>query len=232
MRNNSIRKTVVSAAMLWLPFLVFMPLLTSCETDSYEKGEGEYSLMQADLCELNVNGQKQATSFVTDDGNQYTLKTPYTAQWIESVDTTYRTLIYYNKVDASQAEVMGIGSIPTLYPIAHWKFKELRQDPVDIESAWMAKSGKYLNLGVLIKTGRIDDEEQPHTIGLAQDTVLVHPDGKRTAYYRFLHSQNDIPEYYTNRRYVSILIPNKQRPDTICLTVKTYQGTFERVFVP
>ena len=97
------RKTVVSAAVLWLSFLAFLPLLTSCETDSYEKGEGEYSLMQADLCELNVNGQKQATSFVTDDGNQYTLKTPYTAQWIESVDTTYRTLIYYNKVDASQA---------------------------------------------------------------------------------------------------------------------------------
>ena len=85
--------------------------------------------MQADLCELNVNGQKQATSFVTDDGNQYTLKTPYTAQWIERADTTYRTLIYYNKVDASQAEAMGIGSIPTLYPIAHWKFQGTTPGP-------------------------------------------------------------------------------------------------------
>ena len=218
-------------AKFFLPFYLFtfLPFISSCETDSYEKGEGEYSLMQADLCELTVNGQKQATSFVTDDGNQYTLKAPYTAQWIESVDTTYRALIYYNKVDASQAEVMGIGSIPTLKPIAYWRFKDPRQDPVDIESAWMAKSGKYLNLGLLIKTGRIDDEELPHTIGLAQDTVLVHPDGKRTAYYRFLHSQNETPEYFTNRHYLSILLP-QELPDTVCVSIVTYSGTIERRF--
>ena len=220
------RRPVVYTILLCLPFFA------SCETDSYEKGEGKYSLMQADLCELTVNNQKQATTFVTDDGSSYTFKTPYTAKWIETADTTYRTLIYYNKVDASQAEPLGIGVIPTLFPVEHWRFKEIKQDPIDLESAWMAKSGKYLNLGVLMKTGRIDDEELPHTIGLAQDTVLLHPDGKRTAFYRFLHSQNGIPEYYTNRRYISILLPDKQRPDTICLTIQTYQGTLERVFVP
>jgi hypothetical protein len=103
---------------------------------------------------------------------------------------------------------------------------------LDIESAWLLKSGKYLNMGLLLKTGRIDDEEAAHTIGLAQDTLITHPDGHRTAYYRFLHDQNGSPEYYTNRRYVSILLPTEQRPDTIRLHVQTYSGLLERVFVP
>lgn len=204
----------------------------ACETESYETGQGEYSLMQTDLGELTVDGQRQGTSFVTDDGDSYALNAPYTAKWIETPDTTYRTLIYYNKVKDSQAELVAIGMIPTLKPLEHWKFKELPQDPLDIESAWLSKSGKYLNMGLLLKTGRIDDEEAAHTIGLAQDTLITHPDGHRTAYYRFLHDQNGSPEYYTNRRYVSILLPTEQRPDTIRLHVQTYSGLLERVFVP
>ena len=44
--------------------------------------------------------------------------------------------------------------------------------------------------------------------------------------------QNDIPEYYTNRRFVSILLPSEQRPDTIRLQIETYNGPLERIFVP
>ena len=203
----------------------------SCETENYETGQGKYSLMHIDLCEFTINNKGEGMSFVTDDGDAYTLQTPYAAEWITTSDTIYRTLIYYNKVEASLAGLVSIGEIPTLLPREHWKFKELPQDPLGVESAWISKSGKYLNLGLLLKTGRLDDKELPHTIGLAQDTLLVHPDGHRTAYYRFLHSQNGIPEYYTNRRYISILLPNEQRPDTICLQVQTYSGPLKRTFV-
>ena len=216
----------------FLYFYIAAMLMAACETESYETGQGEYSLLQADLCELTVNSQKQGASFVTDDGNSYALNAPYTAKWIETPDTTYRSLIYYNKVDASKAELVSIGEIPTLIPHEHWKFDEQKQDPLGLESVWLSKSGKYLNMGLLIKTGRIDDQELPHTIGLAQDTLLTHPDGHRTAYYRFLHSQNGIPEYYTNRRYVSILLPSEQRPDTIHLQIETYDGPLERIFIP
>jgi len=212
---------------LWL---ILTMALFSCSTDSYEKGEGKYSLMQADFCELAVNGEKQACSFTTDDGDTYQFAAPFTAKWIETADTTYRTVIYYNKVSATHAEAVSVGTLVTLHPIEHWRFKEQPQDPVGFESAWLAKSGKYLNLGLLMKTGRISDEELPHNIGLAQDTVRTYPDGRRAASYRLLHSQNGIPQYYTNRRYVSILLP-AARPDTIHLSVQTYEGVTERTFV-
>lgn len=209
----------------FLPFLLF-----SCETDNYEKGEGKYSLMRADMAELSVNGQKYAMSFLTDDGDSYQLTSPYTAKWIQTADTTYRSIIYYNKVKGGQAEMKSISTVVTLLPKEHWRLKEQPQDPVGFESAWLAKNRRYLNIGLLLKTGRVSDEELPHSVGLAQDTVITHTNGHRTAYYRLLHSQNGIPKYYTNRRYISILLP-QPLPDTITLSLQAFDGIVRRTFV-
>ena len=214
----------------FLPLSLFTLLLLACETDSYEKGTGKYSLMQADLAEMTVNADKQAVAFTTDDGNAYTLTSPFTNKWLSTPDTTYRVAVYYNEVEAGKAEAMGLTLIPTMKPREHWKIESPREDPVVFESAWLAKTGKYLNLGLLFKSGYVDDEEGMHAIGIAQDTVLVHADQTRTAYYRFLHEQGDTPEYYTNRHYVSILLPD-DRPDTVRLSINTYNGVLERQFV-
>ena len=211
--------------MLWLVFL------TACETDSYEKGEGKYSLLQADFAELHVDGEKLGTSFTTDDGATLQLAPPFTAKWIETADTTYRTIVYYDVLKDGKAKQEAIGMIATLHPIAYWRFKELPEDPIGLESAWLSKNGKYLNLGLLVKTGRVGDEELPHNIGLAQDTTYVRSDGRHTVCWRLLHSQNGIPQYYTNRRYISILIPTNV-PDTILLSIPTEQGPLQRTFIP
>ena len=213
----------------FLPFYLFAFLLFSCETDSYEKGEGKYSLMQADMGELMINGEKQAVAFTTDDVDSYTLTSPVTSQWIQTADTTYRAIIYYNKVENSQAEYMGVTTVPTMVPVEHWRFEKLLQEPVGFESAWLAKSKKYINLGLLFKSGYVDDALGRHIISIAQDTVLVNADQTRTAYYRFLHSQNEMPEYFTNRHYVSILLP-QDLPDTASISIVTYSGTIERRF--
>ena len=210
---------------------LLLTTVAGCEIDSYEKGEGRYSLTQADLCELHVDAQRQGVSIVTDEGANYQLTSPVTAQWIATPDTTYRVLMYYNKVDETHAKTVSLGTVVTLQPVAHWRFKEQPQDPLGLESAWLATTRRYLNMGLLVKTGRINDEELPHNIGLAQDTVYRHEDGRSTAYYRLLHSQNGIPEYYTNRRYVSILLPTPV-PDTVVLTMETYEGRLQRRFIP
>ncbi len=208
--------------------LFSMFFLVGCETESYDTGQGKYSLMQADFVELTVDAQKQATAFITDEGEQYRLTAPATASWIQRPDTTYRAIMYYNKVGEGTAEKVSMGAMGVLFPIDHWRFKSKPQDPLGIESIWLTKNGKYINMGLLIKNGRIDDEEGVHAIALCRDTVLVNADKSRTAYYRLLHDQGDAPEYYTNRRYVSILLP-ADRPDSINLSIPTYNGILQKV---
>lgn len=218
--------------ILLSPFLIVSLsqfIFFSCETDSYEKGEGKYSLMLADMGEVTIDGEKQAVAFTTDDGDSYTLTSPVTAQWIQTADTTYRAVIYYNKVEEGYAEPIGFSTVPTMKPVEHWRFKELTQDPVGFESAWLAKNKKYINLGLLFKSGYVDDAMGLHKISIAQDTVLVNANRTRTAYYRFLHGQNETPEYFTNRHYISILLP-QDLPDTVCVSIVTYSGIVERRF--
>ena len=207
--------------------LSVLPLFLSCETDSYEKGQGKYSLMLTDMGEVMVNSEKQAVAFTTDDGDSYTLTSPATVQWMQTADTTYRAIIYYNKVKEGEATLVSMGQLHTLKPVAHWKLEEQWEDPLGFESCWVTPNGKYINMGLLLKSGYVDDKEGTHKVALACDTVLVNADQTRTAYYRLLHSQGDTPEYYTNRRYLSILLP-QDRPDSVCLSLTTYDGLVQR----
>lgn len=218
-------KKFVFATLLWLP------VLTACTTDSYNKGEGKYSLMQAELVDLNINGQKEATAFMLDDGSRFTLTPPATAKWIETADTTYRAVLYFNKLSESTAECVSLGAVPTLRAVKHWQLKEQPEDPMGIESAWLSKNGKYLNLALLLKSGQADDNDGVQSLGLAQDTIRKNDDQTRTACFRLLHDQRDVPQYYTIRRYVSILLPDTVELDTIRLMIPTYEGKKERYFL-
>ena len=212
-------------------YLFLLAILSSCETDSYEKGEGRYSLLQADFASLTVDGEKRGVSFVTDDGDSYLLSNPTKASWIETADTVYRTYLYYNKEDNGRARVAAMSILPTLKPRDVKDFKRLPQDPVGLESSWLTRDGKYINMGLLLKNGRNDNgEEGMHSLALAIDEVRQNDDQTHTAYYRLLHDQGEAPEYYTNRRYVCILLPTEQRPDSVCLTVKTYDGVVVKKF--
>jgi hypothetical protein len=56
------------------------------------------------------------------------------------------------------------------------------------------------------------------------DGTYENADHTKTAYYRLLHDKGNTPEYYTNRRFISILLPESNRPDSVRLTVRTYEG--------
>ncbi len=203
--------------------------LVACQGDDYEEGNGEHSLMQADMAELHVNAHKRVDSFTTDDGNVFRLATPATASWIAKADTTYHAIVSFNRLGNGLASVLQLTDVPALRPVAHWKFKKQPQDPVGIESAWISASRRYINLALLLKTGQQMGSDGIHSIGLAQDTVLVNVDSTRTAYYRLLHDQGDIPQYYTSRSYASIVLPDTP-PDTVRLTITTFDGDVERTF--
>ena len=168
---------------------------------------------------------------MTDEGEHYLLSNPTKASWIETADTVYRTYLYYNKVEDGRAYVKSIGILPTLIPHDVKDFKRQPQDPVGMESSWLTRDGKYINMGLLLKNGRDDNgKEGIHSLALALDEVRQNSDHTKTANYRLLHDQGESPQYYTNRRYVCILLPTEERPDSVCLTVKTYDGVVVRKF--
>ncbi len=212
-------RVVLYAAILWLPLLI------ACETDNYEKGDGAYSGMIADFAELYANGQKQGVSFITDEGVNYVLEKAVTASWIKTADSTYRTTIYYNKVREGVASIISCSNMPTLKIKDASAYTNPPQHPLGVESYWISKNGKYLNLGLLLKNGRDSQgHEGTHALGIILDELHQNDDNTQTAYCRLLHDQSNAPEYYTNRRYVSILLPTTNRPDSIRLTIKTYEG--------
>jgi len=222
-------KRLSSSIVLYL--LLSSSFFLSCERDSYEKGEGRYSLLQADFANLTVDNEKRGVSFVTDEGESYLLSNPLKTSWIETADTVYRTYLYYNKEENGRADIKSIGILPTLIARDAKDFKRQPQDPLGVESSWLTRDSKYINMGLLLKNGRDDNgKEGIHSLALALDEVRQNDDQTHTAYYRLLHEQGEAPEYYTNRRYVCILLPTEERPDSVCLTVNTYDGVVVKKF--
>ena len=207
-----------------LHFLVIAWLISSCTTDSYEKGDGRYSLMQGDFVEAKVNAQCQIVSFSTDDGDEFDLSEPYTDKWIKTPDTLYRCMIYYNKVENKKAELLSIGEVPCprILTLAELK-KDLRTDPVKFESMWLSKSGKYLNLYLQLKTGVTDDTTAIQQLAFISDTLIVNPDQTTIRHITLHHDQNKVPEYYSTKAYVSLLT-DSIAADSVRISINTYTG--------
>lgn len=212
-------------------FFVFCTV-QSCTQDSYEKGEGRYSQMRGDFAEMHINSDKKAVSITTDDGDLLPLKELYASQWIATPDTTYRCILYYNKVKGTdgkmQAEVISAGQVPCVLvkPLAEYE-GEVHTDPVTFESVWMSKSGKYLNLSLQVKVGQTDDETAKHQLGILSDALTVHPDGKRTLHVFLNHDQGNVPAYYSSQVYISILTSTLEA-DSVRFRINTYYGPVEK----
>ena len=210
----------------FLQLIVIITVLCSCSKDAYEKGEGKYSLMRGDFAEAIVNSSKQVTGIITDDGDEFTLTVPYTAKWVTTADTTYRCMLYYNKM-ADKAEVLSMGQVPCvgIAPLSKFDHR-LVTDPVKFESTWMSKSGRYLNLSLLLKTGVTDDSTAVQNLAIVSDTVITHPDNKRIRHLILHHDQANVPECYSTPVYISI--PTQRiDADSVRISINSYSGEVE-----
>ncbi len=216
-----LRRMTTAMAACWLV------LFTGCTTDAYDKGDGTYSGLQAELADVSITADGSATGFVTDNDIHYTFDTPVQVAWAKDVDSTYRAAVYFEDLGNGTAQCLSLGRVPTLRPVEHWKMSVKADDPVGYESIWPAGNGRYVNLTLLLKSGE-DGSDKLHSIALAQDTVISHVNGCHTAHYRLYHDQNGLPQYYTDRYYVSILLPDTTQLDTVVLQMNTTAGTMRR----
>ncbi len=206
--------------------LLSLTLLAGCTTDAYEKGDGQYSLIQADFVEAHANSQRMIDYVETDNNERLTVGQPFTKEWIKTADSLYRSVIFYrregttvNDVNISQIVTPSLICIDTLIK----RKIKMRMDPINFESLWLSKNKRYLNASIYLKTGKADDTEARHTLSIVSDSVRNSKDGKKTLCLRLYHDQGDIPEHYSAQSYFSI--PLKEiTADSIQMTIQTYNG--------
>lgn len=213
--------------------------VSSCTSDAYEKGDGEYSVMEAQMAEIHVDSTLQADFFVTDDGEELAVANPFKTGWMTTPDSTYRAMAYFSRNNDGKeaqgargsvrllAHVNGLNRVGVAVPR---KIKEMKTDPVHFESMWLSANGKYLNLGLYLLLGSTDDEEAIQKLGCLNDTLVANADGTTTQHLTLYHDQGGVPEYYSQRTFVSIPL-DAIRADFIALTIRTYSGGTERKII-
>lgn len=221
------------------PLISLLLLLVSCSNDAYDTGDGSLSFMRADFVEATTNASSAVVSIATDDGETLTVSPVYAPTWTAKADTTYRALAYYNKVETNQggyqAEMIALQQVlvPTVQSLSALK-EGLKTDPVTLESAWVSRNGKYINLDLSVKTGTTDGETVAQTIGMVCTEVTQHADGTHTIALTLYHDQNGAPEYYSAECYVSVplsaLPVTLSEGDEVQVTIATYSGSVVKVF--
>ncbi|MBQ8046706.1 MAG: hypothetical protein IJ196_02115 [Prevotella sp.] len=206
--------------------LLLVLLAMACTSETYDTGNGDLSLMRADFVEAHsaVEG-KAFDSATTDEDVRLAFSQPLEAGWITTADSTYRALLYYNK-EAERIRPVSISRVMVLRPAAPGEDEgEAKTDPVGLESAWMSWNGRYINLGLLLKSGRTDDEEAAQRIGVRRSSQ-----DETSLSLTFIHDQGGVPEYYTSRVYASIPVTEDMKGKAVSIQINTWQGIVERTF--
>lgn len=208
-----------------------LPLLAGCSSDGYETGDSGLSYMHADFVEAHTSDKGQFDRVLTDDDAELSLSPNAYASWATKADTTYRALLYYNKVGSDNTvQPIQIVHVVTARYANTERTDTLRTDPITFQSLWRSRNGKYLNIGFYIKTGT--DEEGKigsQTVGLRRDSVVTAADGGRIVYVTLTHNQNNVPQYYSSRAYLSLPLEGDDRQSAFHVKINTYAGRVEKV---
>lgn len=231
--TQSINNRSKLKAVVLLVFGFLLLVSSSCTQESYESGDGEYSTMKAEFVEAHTNKESKLVNVMTDDGDSLLLTKPVESKWATTADSTYRALLYYNKV-GGKADPLSISSIPT--PAIHMASElkeEVKTDPVKFVSSWRSRNRRYLNLGLILLTGSTE-KDNTHKVGLLCDSVVTTASGQQQVYLRLIHDQGGVPEYYSMEGYVSIKVsrlPCKLNDgDIVYVAINTYDGMITRQF--
>ena len=219
-----------------LAVIAFLITLTACTSESYDAGDGPNSYLTADLVLLHTSQDKSVRSALLDDGTTLQFSNPFAQEWLALPDSVYRALLYYDKTVATSAtadynstatsivRARSVRPVPVLRPVEAAKVDAMRTDPVGFESLWMSKNKSYINLSLLLKSGKAEGDEALHALGVVSDGTTTDAAGRRTLHLTLYHDQGGVPEYYTVQQYVSIPTQLLEEADTVELTLNTYNG--------
>ena len=203
-------------------FPTLMALLSSvsCTNEGYETGDGKYSFLCTEFVDAYTSADTLVTQVVTDDNESLGLLPHIRPSWVTRPDTIYRGLLYYNKV-GNPVKAFSLGRVPVLRPTE--KVEQVATDPVGLESVWASRNGRYLNVGLLLKTGVPDSVDARQWVAVIRDSDSISASADVYS-LRLLHGQNGVPKYYTSRYFVSIPVDTLPAGHKVRLRVNTYDG--------
>lgn len=204
-------------------FSFVLVLLGACKNDNYETGDGEHSYLQADFVEAYTSAAKELVSARTDDGDTLIFSPHVIKNWAATPDSTYRSLLYYNKVnDDRTTEVYAIAQVPVVKIVTPSGHDTMPTDPIILQSVWVSGNKKYINMGFGVKTGVEEGNDNIQSLSVVLDSIGTQAYNAHDVYLKVAHNQNGVPEYYTSYGYISIPTKSFERGTTIHLRVNTY----------
>lgn len=208
-------------------FLFVCLAFGACSKDSYNTGDSDLSHLRAEMVSMHVK-ETEVKSIVTDEDVTLEFNTLHVSESYARPDTTYRALLYYNKVEGKPIEVISASIAKLLVPNAECKTKAT--DPLTYVSGWIAPNHKYVNLCLGLMLGNADDEKAKQSVELQLDSVETDDSGHKTYFVSVKHDQGGVPQYYTQNYYFSIPLDGLQAGDKMQFTVNTYKGTLTNSF--
>lgn len=205
--------------------------LAACEEEAYETGDDEHSYLRADFVEARSAEAKSLARAITDDGDSLVFDDYLACSWATTADSTYRALLYYHVDKEGSNHVKGVSAKQVLVlRVPGEKAKNTPDDPLSFESAWVSANGKYVNLGLYVKTGKTGEDAKKQVLGVQRDTIVALEDGRREHRLRLLHAQNDVPQNYSSKVYASIPLNDFEPGDVFIIDINTYDGLLTRSF--
>ena len=218
------RKVISPLARLFLGgafavALIALTTLSACENDSYDTGDGSNSYLKAHFAEAHTTANAKLAFAVTDDGDTLRFPPNTSNKALTKADSVYRVLYYYDQRGAN----INPRSIVPIPVVALSDSTTWPTDPVTFESAWVSRNRKYFNIGFALKVGRTDQPDRRQRIGVVRDSFVTTAAGEHILYMHLAHSQNGVPQYYSQRVYISVPIRKLPANTRFVFRVQDYQ---------
>lgn len=201
-------------------------LLGACGEDDYV-----YPDVLTDMTDLKTDRTGTGRYLITDEGTTWRIRSRNGLDGL-APDTTYRTVSMYAPVtdlEGAEKEAVLYNTQPVISPVPMpaSTFKEIKTDPVAIQSIW--RGGDYLNLILQVKVK--DRKHSYHFI----ENKLENKDGERTLYLTLYHDRDNDVEGFNRRVYLSVPLwayaGKLHKGDKIVFNIHTYkEGMTGRIF--
>ena len=152
--------------------------------------------MRADFALAHCAVKGELDYAVTDDGDSLLLSPRATASWTSKADSVYRALLYYDIEGAPVVKPFVAVQVPVLSIRDKANVDTMFTDPVTLESAWLSRENRYLNLGLQLKTGVKEGIDARQMVGIVRDSVAKDEDGSEEWWLRLYHRQNGVRVFF------------------------------------